>query len=56
MTEATAANRAVELVIFDCDGVLTDGRLIYGAEGEAHTVYSFGGVKTSNGISRSANS
>jgi Xaa-Pro aminopeptidase len=24
-----------------------------GAEGEAHTVYSFGGVKTSNGISRS---
>jgi 3-deoxy-D-manno-octulosonate 8-phosphate phosphatase (KDO 8-P phosphatase) len=25
----------VRLMIFDCDGVLTDGRLVYGAEGEA---------------------
>jgi len=25
----------VRLMVFDCDGVLTDGRLIYGAEGEA---------------------
>ena len=27
--------RQIRLVIFDVDGVLTDGRLIYGAEGEA---------------------
>ena len=25
----------VRLMVFDCDGVLTDGRLIYGADGEA---------------------
>ncbi len=27
--------RAVELLVLDCDGVLTDGRLYYGAQGEA---------------------
>ena len=25
----------IRLMVFDCDGVLTDGRLIYGSEGEA---------------------
>ncbi len=33
-------------------GVAVSELYANGAEGEAHTVYSFGGVKTSNGISR----
>lgn len=30
----------IKLIITDCDGVLTDGRLYYGAEGEALKVFN----------------
>lgn len=33
MSGATAAAGAIKLVVFDVDGVLTDGRLHYGADG-----------------------
>lgn len=31
--------RAIKLLLLDCDGVLTDGRLYYGPEGEALKVF-----------------
>ena len=34
-----AKARGVRLLILDVDGVLTDGRLLYGPDGEAHKVF-----------------
>jgi 3-deoxy-D-manno-octulosonate 8-phosphate phosphatase (KDO 8-P phosphatase) len=39
MTDAIARARAVRLALFDVDGVLTDGRLYYGPDGEAMKVF-----------------
>jgi 3-deoxy-D-manno-octulosonate 8-phosphate phosphatase (KDO 8-P phosphatase) len=37
--ELAAKFAAVELLVFDADGVLTDGRLIYGPQGEAYKAF-----------------
>lgn len=36
---ATAAARAIRLAVFDVDGVLTDGKLYYGADGSEHKAF-----------------
>ncbi len=38
--ELAAAFAAVELVVLDADGVLTDGRLVYGPRGESRKVFN----------------
>jgi len=37
--EIQARARKIELLLMDCDGVLTDGRLYFGADGEALKVF-----------------
>ncbi len=44
-----AVLKKIQLIIFDVDGVLTDGRLYYGSEGECFKVFN---VKDGLGISR----
>ena len=40
MTELSQKLAAVELLVLDIDGVLTDGRLLYGANGEIGKAYN----------------
>ena len=40
MPDAAARAKAIRLALFDVDGVLTDGRLYYGPDGEAMKVFS----------------
>ena len=49
MTDAALLARAarIRLVLLDVDGVLTDGRLYYGADGEALKAFD---VKDGHGI------
>jgi 3-deoxy-D-manno-octulosonate 8-phosphate phosphatase (KDO 8-P phosphatase) len=47
LDELTAHARAVKLLVFDVDGVLTDGGLVYGAEGEVSKRFD---VKDGHGI------
>lgn len=37
--DLTARLRAVRALVFDCDGVLTDGRMYYGPDGEAFKAF-----------------
>ena len=39
MTELNERLRKIKLLLMDCDGVLTDGRLYYGPSGEEHKVF-----------------
>lgn len=38
--DVTARLRAIKLAVFDVDGVMTDGRLVYGADGEVTKVFN----------------
>lgn len=38
-SDAASALRAIRLLVLDVDGVMTDGRLLYGADGEALKVF-----------------
>ena len=52
-TDALARARRVRMVIFDVDGVLTDGRLWYGPGGEElKAFHAFDGHRAGHGAAR----